>query len=311
MAAPERPWITLVMAAYNRAHTLDRAVRSVTSQRFGDWQLVIVDDGSRDDTLRLARSYDDPRIEVVAHGENRGVTAAKNSGFDRARGLWVSTLDSDDELAPDALQRLHDTAAAIDPAVASITCHCLDANTGLRCGTGLVGSQYTDMGASMRVSRGEHWGIYRREALGDHRFNEALFGMEGVLWVKILRGVRWYYLDEGLRIYHTDGADRISAMRFGDRRRDERLYRSYRALVDDEQEYLDALRALDPAEHHRTLSRLLGQFALEGDVARFDRVAAMAEAVGDGRAVTVYRALMRVSPVARRGRSLLWRLGGR
>lgn len=310
MSRPETPWITLVMAAYNRAHTLDRAVRSVTSQPFADWQLVIVDDGSRDDTLRLARSYDDPRIEVVAHPENRGVTAAKNTGFDHARGQWVATLDSDDELAPGALQRLHDTAASIDPDVASITCHCIDARTGRRCGSGLVGSQYTDMGTSMRVSRGEHWGMFRRETLGAHRFNESLFGMEGVLWVKILRGVRWYYLDEGLRIYHTEGDDRIAAMRFGDQRRDERLYRSYRAIVDDEPDYLDALRALDPAEHRRMLARLLGQFALEGDVARFDRVAAWARAVGDGASVAMYRALLRASPVAKRGRAMLWRLRG-
>lgn len=299
----DAPRISLVMAAYNRAALLPRAIGSVLAQDFPDWRLVVVDDGSRDETLAVARSFRDPRIEVVAHGANRGVCAAKNTGLDRARGEWVATLDSDDALAPGALRALFGAIDALDARPDHVGCYCVDAATGARCGTGLTASGWTDAAAVARVQRGEHWGVIRRELLGDKRFDPRLHGFEGVLWTPLLRDARWYYLHAGLRIYHTEGADRISRERFGDRRRDERQYRSYRVILDDHPEYLDALRAVDPDGWRATLTRLASQFALEGDDARLARSLALR-----GGPAPWIRALRAVSPVARAARALSWRL---
>jgi len=92
------PLISIVMPTYNRADTIQRAVASVRAQCWSDWELIVVDDGSTDDTTsRLAGL--DPRIRLLWQ-ENRGVTAARNTGLAAAKGELVAFLDSDDEWLP-------------------------------------------------------------------------------------------------------------------------------------------------------------------------------------------------------------------
>ncbi len=90
--------ISVVMPSYNRAHLLDRAVASLLAQTFRDWELVLVDDGSTDNTgdvsARLAAQ--DRRIRVV-HQQNTGLSGARNAGIARAAGELITFLDSDDE----------------------------------------------------------------------------------------------------------------------------------------------------------------------------------------------------------------------
>jgi len=94
-----RPRFSIVMPTYNRADTLGRAVASVLAQRFTDWELVLVDDGSTDATPALVAGLDDPRI-VAFRQENQGVAGARNSALRAARGELIAFLDSDDEWPP-------------------------------------------------------------------------------------------------------------------------------------------------------------------------------------------------------------------
>jgi peptidoglycan/xylan/chitin deacetylase (PgdA/CDA1 family) len=93
------PSISVVMAAYNAASTLDRAVRSVVAQSEAPWELIIVDDGSSDDTASRAAGWADRdhRIRVV-NQSNMGASHARNRGISEARGDWIVFLDSDDTL---------------------------------------------------------------------------------------------------------------------------------------------------------------------------------------------------------------------
>src|SRR5690606_34882484 len=84
---------------------LPDAVRSVLAQTYRRWELIVVDDGSRDETPKvLARFTDDPRVRVVTHETNRGVAAARNSGLAAATGEYVAYLDSDNTWEPDFLE---------------------------------------------------------------------------------------------------------------------------------------------------------------------------------------------------------------
>lgn len=98
---------SLVMAAHNAAATLGRAVDSVIAQGFGRWELIIVDDGSADETGRIAREYAarDARVTVLEQ-EHGGCGAARRAGALAARGEFVTKVDADDALLPDALERL-------------------------------------------------------------------------------------------------------------------------------------------------------------------------------------------------------------
>ena len=107
------PLITVVIPTYNRAHLLDRAIRSVLDQSFRDWELVIADDGSTDDTARVVDAFGDRRIRYVRRDQNGGNAAARNTGVTAARGPLVSFLDSDDEYLPHFLEEV---AAAMESA---------------------------------------------------------------------------------------------------------------------------------------------------------------------------------------------------
>ena len=102
-----RPLVSIVMPCYQSGRTLARTVRSIQAQTEESWELIAVDNGSRDDTLavltRLAQ--DEPRMRVI-HQENGGVSAARNAGIDAARGTWLSFVDADDHLLPHALTHL-------------------------------------------------------------------------------------------------------------------------------------------------------------------------------------------------------------
>lgn len=102
-----RPLVSIVMPCYQNGQTLARTVRSIQAQTEESWELIAVDDGSRDDTLAVLTqlAQDEPRMRVI-HQENGGVSAARNAGIGAARGTWLSFVDADDHLLPHALAHL-------------------------------------------------------------------------------------------------------------------------------------------------------------------------------------------------------------
>lgn len=101
----ETPKVSVVIPVYNRERYLAEAIDSVLAQTFADFELLIVDDGSQDRTVEIAKSYRDPRIRIVQHERNQGVAAARNTGVTQARGTYVAFQDSDDIAYPDRLAR--------------------------------------------------------------------------------------------------------------------------------------------------------------------------------------------------------------
>lgn len=96
------PRVGIVLPTYNRAKFLPEAFASIREQTFGDWELIVVDDGSTDDTTavldRLAGSLPNPVVRI--HRENGGPAAARNTGLDAVRSEYVAFLDSDDLWTP-------------------------------------------------------------------------------------------------------------------------------------------------------------------------------------------------------------------
>lgn len=99
----EMPEITVVMPVHNRAETVGRAIDSVLAQDFGDFELIVVDDGSIDGTPEAVASVGDPRVRCLRQPENLGGNAARNRGVTEAASPIVSFLDSDDAFLPHKL----------------------------------------------------------------------------------------------------------------------------------------------------------------------------------------------------------------
>ena len=104
----EAPKVSVVVPAYRTAHTLRAAVASVLAQTMQDFEVLIVEDASGDDTLGVAQELAaaDKRIHVIALEQNQGQAHALNLGARRARGRWVATLDADDVYLPERLEVL-------------------------------------------------------------------------------------------------------------------------------------------------------------------------------------------------------------
>ena len=100
------PKISVVIPVYNTGALLDRTLRSITNQSLQDIEIICVDDGSTDDSLRFLKEWErnDARIQVIAFPENKGVSCARNTGLDAARAPYVYFMDSDDLLDADALR---------------------------------------------------------------------------------------------------------------------------------------------------------------------------------------------------------------
>jgi len=90
------------MPTFNRADTIRRAIRSVQAQTFTDWELIVVDDGSTDNTVALIEGRD-PRLKLIRQ-ENQGTAGARNAGLSSSAGSYIAFLDSDDEWLPHHLE---------------------------------------------------------------------------------------------------------------------------------------------------------------------------------------------------------------
>ncbi|MBQ0075132.1 MAG: glycosyltransferase family 2 protein [Prevotella sp.] len=95
--------ISIIIPLYNKYESISRAIDSVMSQTYCDWELVVIDDGSTDDSKDIVASYTDPRIKYY-YQTNAGVSTARNNGVEKANGEWIVFLDADDYLTPEALE---------------------------------------------------------------------------------------------------------------------------------------------------------------------------------------------------------------
>ncbi|MES9970803.1 MAG: glycosyltransferase [Candidatus Thiodiazotropha sp.] len=104
------PAISIIIPCYNHASYIAKAIDSVIQQSFSDWELIIIDDCSSDDSWRVINHYVDRRIHATQHEQNLGAHATINEGLALAKGDYLTILNSDDSYSPDRLQQLYTRA---------------------------------------------------------------------------------------------------------------------------------------------------------------------------------------------------------
>jgi glycosyltransferase involved in cell wall biosynthesis len=102
------PFFSVLVTAYNRPREIERCVGSCSRQTWTDFEVVVVDDASTDDTIVVLERIDEPRLRVVPRDHNGGISAARATAVQAARGEWFVMLDSDWELLPHSLARLRE-----------------------------------------------------------------------------------------------------------------------------------------------------------------------------------------------------------
>lgn len=229
------PRVTLIIPTYNRAHLVGNAIESALAQEYQNLDIIVVDDGSTDETRAVLAAYQDhPRVKVLFRPVNGGVMAAKNSGLDAlgSECVYFGILDSDDVLVPTAVSTLVEAAQSSDRLVSQVFGWCEDAETGEPTGTvfqraGIIA--YDD--ALCGRFDGEFWQIVRRDLLGGMRFDVRSGGNEGMVWWSLMKLAPALLVDHVVRRYDRSGEDRVNRPTFS-RLGAERKMWGYRSMLE-------------------------------------------------------------------------------
>jgi len=217
--------VTVFTATYNRAHTLGRVYASLQQQRFHDFEWLIVDDGSTDETGELVRQWQaaHPVFPLrYLQQDNSGKHIAHNHALEHARGEYFAILDSDDWYAPDALNVLVETWDSIPEAqrvaFANVEGLCVD-QAGHLIGTPFPQSVFDSDTFSIRWQRkrlGDTLGMYRTQVLREfpfpNNFRRCLV-TEGLVWNRIANRYDTRFINNvaGYKEYQPQGLTRQAA----------------------------------------------------------------------------------------------------
>ncbi len=181
--------VTVIMPAYNASSYIEEAIRSVMTQTYPHWNLLVIDDGSRDETcaivLRLAE--EDARISLIRNEKNQGVAKTRNRGLDLCQGDYVALLDCDDWWHP---QKLEKQLALADETGADIL-YCsygiMDEHGDRLCDDFIVPFE-TDYKLSMAQSVIScSTALLSEEVVNNYRFRTDFYHEDLVLWLQLLR----------------------------------------------------------------------------------------------------------------------------
>lgn len=205
--------VSIVMPAYNNEQYVGAAIRTVLAQTHRDWELLFVDDASRDRTVEIVESFRDPRIRILRNEKNSGAALSRNRGLREAKGEWVAFLDADDWWHPEKLERQLRFMKAHGYA---FTC------TDLRRKTEGVWSDVVRTGP-LRVGK---WGMYRycyfstitvmfhRETIGLVQIADLKKNNDYAMWLKMIEKSDCNRLPECLSFYIKHGGSISSGSKF-------------------------------------------------------------------------------------------------
>ncbi|MHB1389943.1 MAG: glycosyltransferase family 2 protein [Thermoleophilia bacterium] len=212
------PSVSIVTPTFMRAGLLDRVWKSIRDQQV-EFEWIVVDDGSKDDTKKVIEEMNDHRIIYLKHDENRGVNAARNTGAAVATGRYLIFLDSDDELVPGALKPALSVLDKALPSIGVVLFACNIAGSGKPVTSfpdGKVLGEYEIVCEDRLRVGGDMICLYRREVLELFSLPEQFPGCEQVFIFDISKIFSFLMVDEPLSIVHRQednlsGADSVIA----------------------------------------------------------------------------------------------------
>jgi len=196
-----RPVITIAMPVYMAQKTVEEAVRSVLDQTFSDFELLVTDDGSTDDTVMIIQSIHDPRIIYISDGRHLGIAPRLNQMIARAKGEFFARMDADDVMMPYRLEkqlaflREHLEADVVGSRVIPFSEERREKRE--------TGRVWSEEGSYTRVDSLNHPTIMgRTEWFRNHPYNEVYSGVEDYeLWLRVKNEATLLQMNEPLLYY--------------------------------------------------------------------------------------------------------------
>lgn len=214
--------VSIIIPSYNRSTVIHRALDSIQRQSYKEWECIVVDDGSTDDTQSVVAKYteQDPRYKYLLNNRKKGAQGARNTGILAAQGEWVVLFDSDNKMHRDFLNRTINTINAENVDVCSSWSNVIDEKTEERVGefkwSGygnvynnlLTGNSYFDNSST----------IIRRQLLLDMGMldEDCPAFQEWDTHLRLSKIAQYFTLQEYLIDYYTGAADSISSSKTKD-----------------------------------------------------------------------------------------------
>lgn len=193
------PLVSIGVPAYNAGKTIKAMIESVLNQSYENWELLLCDDGSTDDTVRIAESFKDSRIRIFSDGRNLKIARRLNQLVENAAGIYFARMDADDQMFPDRLERqVRYLAENEDVDVLGGGAVVVDENGSVLGGRNIVFTpRDTDSFIHPTVIGKTEW--FRK-----NRYDERFSGYEDLeLWRRARKGSVYRLLD-GAVIYYRD-----------------------------------------------------------------------------------------------------------
>jgi glycosyltransferase involved in cell wall biosynthesis len=214
------PLVSVFMKSYEHEQFIAEAIESVLQQDFTDLELIIVDDASTDASKQIIERYaeQDPRIRVIFHESNLGITKVVNDGIDAARGKFIAQIDSDDVWVKDKLRKQLAVLECNEDLIVWSEGALIDQNGRL------VGKTFSEMSSSVQRKKGGDifqelligpyiFGtslLYKRQNLGDLRYDERLSYLNDYKFeLELARKYQFYYVAEPLAKYRIHGQNTL------------------------------------------------------------------------------------------------------
>lgn len=208
------PLVSIVMPAYNAEKYIEAAIRSVLAQTFSDYELLVVDDCSKDGTAAIIRALaqEEPRIVFMQNPQNSGVTITRNFAISQAKGEWIAFLDSDDLWREDKLEQQLALLVEHPDAVLTYTASSfIDENDNLYAYTMPAEPEVTYQRLLQRNLLSCSSVMVKREIIEQFPMGDDKMCEDYAAWLRILREIPCAYgINEPLLIYRISRNSRSS-----------------------------------------------------------------------------------------------------
>ena len=199
----KQPLISIVLPVYNREKLVLNSIESVLNQTYKNFELIVVDDYSNDNTHSVISSIPDKRIKLLKHDKNRGASAARNTGIKASRGDWIAFHDSDDLWNKNKLEKQVETILTVEADIAVIHCglQYFDFDSGKKLNTRIIKGNINNLVKSnVGMIPGTPTMVIRKSSLDDvGYFDETIpANEESELGIRIAKKYKFKLVDEVL-----------------------------------------------------------------------------------------------------------------
>jgi glycosyltransferase involved in cell wall biosynthesis len=204
---PITPLVSVIMPVYNAGQYLAEAIESILNQTFTDFEFLIFNDGSKDNSLEIIKSYNDSRIVLAYNGENKGYVSHLNEGIRMARGKYIARMDADDISLP---QRLEKQVTFLEQNPDYVMCGSRVDTFGLTQGTVALPLSNEEIKLKMLyITPFAHPSVMLRKSIlqDNHLFyDDNVMPAEDLdLWIRLAPFGKMYNIKESLLLYRTHG----------------------------------------------------------------------------------------------------------